>query len=396
MRLMVVSTACLLGVNRAAYRHLAIDHRVTLHLVVPVRLSEAMAHGGISPVGGEPFPVTVLKMSGLHPRLERAKGLKSLIRSWKPSHLLLEFDPATLTVRDAAQAARHLDATLSVVALENRPRSFIREALQGIKEAQLKIMVGGIIAWWLLWSVRHRIQHVFTVSRDGTDAMSQLGFAGRIAKIPLGFDARLFYPQTKPQVAATRQRLGLDSITIAYFGRLVPEKGVHLLVQSLAALADLRWQFLIDKCSTYRTAYEVQLQSQIQTLGLTSRVIYFHATHSEIPDYMNAADIVVLPSIETPKFKEQYGRVVPEAMACGKIVVGSQSGAIPELIGEAGFIFPEGDVVRLAEILRNLLTASEAELWSMRTKAVERAHAYLGAARQAEAIYHVLDGASVR
>jgi glycosyltransferase involved in cell wall biosynthesis len=395
MRLMVVSTSCLLGVNRTAYRHLAIDHKVMLHLVVPVRRQEAAAHGGVSLIEGEPFPVTLLEMSGPHPRLERAKGLKALIQTWKPSHLLLEFDPATLLVLDAAQASRHLNVSLSVIALENRPRHFIREALKAMKGAQPQVVFGGVIAWWLLWSVRNRIQHVFTVSQDGTDVMAQLGFGGRITKIPLGFDGRLFYPQTQCLIATARRRLGLNSVVIAYFGRLVPEKGIDLLLQALSTLTDLRWQLLIDKFSPYRSAYEVQIQSQIQALGLTSRVVYFDASHSEIPDYMNAADIVVLPSISTPKFKEQYGRVIPEAMACGKIVVGSQSGAIPELIGEAGFVFPEGDASRLGKVLRYLLTAPEVELDSMRTKAVERAHAHFTAARQAEIMYRTVGGLEI-
>ena len=79
-------------------------------------------------------------------------------------------------------------------------------------------------------------------------------------------------------------------------------------------------------------------------------------------------------------------------MGCGKVVVGSQSGAIPEVIGEAGFVFPEGDVAKLGEVLRYLLTAPEAELDSIRIKAAERARTQLSAARQAEIMYSTLRG----
>lgn len=391
MRLMVVSTSCLVDVNRAVYRHLAVDHKVSLHLVIPVRPKEAQTHGGVSSIDNESFPVALLEMSGPHPRLERAKGLKTLIKSWKPSHIVLEFDPATLVVLDAVQASRDLNARLAVIALENQPRYFIIEALRGIKSAKLKIMIGGVIAWWLLKLVRKRIQHVFTVSQDGTNVMTQLGFAGRITKIPLGFDTHLFFPQPADRIAATRQRLGLQRITIAYFGRIVREKGIDLMLQSLSTLTDLPWQFLIDQFSIYRSNYEVYLQSQIQALGLANRVVYFDAPHNKIPDYMNAADIVVLPSISTPKFKEQYGRVIPEAMACGKIVVASQSGALPELIGETGFVFPEGDVSKLAEVLRYLLTAPEVQLDLLRKRGAERAAAHLSAARQAEIMYSTIN-----
>jgi glycosyltransferase involved in cell wall biosynthesis len=205
--------------------------------------------------------------------------------------------------------------------------------------------------------------------------------------MPLGFDPDLFHPHSSEQIAATRRRLGLHSTTIAYFGRLTPEKGLDTLLQALAATIDLQWQLLLDRFSHYQSAYQARIQSQITALGLTDRVVFFDATHREIPDYMNAADIVVLPSISTPTWREQYGRVIPEAMACGKIVVGSSSGAIPEVIGDSGFVFPEGDVRALAALLRSLLTATDDELKVMRRKAEHRAHTELSIVRQAEILY---------
>jgi glycosyltransferase involved in cell wall biosynthesis len=391
MRLMIVSTSCMLGVNRAAYRHLSSFLNVTLHLVIPVRSKEAAAHGGLSKIEGEPFEVTMLKMSGPHNRLERATGLRELIESWEPSQLLLEFDPATLIVWDVVKASRHQNLSISVIALENQSRHFIFESYQALKRFQLRIAVGGLIASWFLRSVQGKIQHVFTVCDDGTTVMTEFGFAGCITKIPLGFDASIFCQQDQNKISLTRQRLNLRCTTIAYFGRLIPEKGVDLLIEALSTLRDMPWQFLIDTFSTYKSPYEVELHSQIQELKLMDRIVYFDASHNEMPDYMNAADIVVLPSISTPKFKEQYGRVIAEAMACGKIVIGSKSGAIPELIGDAGFLVAEGDVSRLSEILRYLLTASQGELDSIRTKAYKRAHLYFSAARQADVIFSKLN-----
>ena len=65
----------------------------------------------------------------------------------------------------------------------------------------------------------------------------------------------------------------------------------------------------------------------------------------------------MLPSRTTPVWKEQFGRVLAEAMACKVPVIGSDSGAIREVIGDAGLIFPEGNVAALADCLR-LLNAS--------------------------------------
>ena len=63
---------------------------------------------------------------------------------------------------------------------------------------------------------------------------------------------------------------------------------------------------------------------------------------------------MVLPSRTTATWKEQFGRVLTEAMACGVPVVGSNSGAIPEVIADAGLIFPEGDAMSLAAQLQRL------------------------------------------
>jgi glycosyltransferase involved in cell wall biosynthesis len=64
--------------------------------------------------------------------------------------------------------------------------------------------------------------------------------------------------------------------------------------------------------------------------------------------------VLVVPSRTRPNWKEQFGRVLVEAMACGVVVVGSDSGEIPHVVGEAGLIFPEGDVAALRERLVRL------------------------------------------
>lgn len=383
---MVISSACLLRVNRSAYRYIHSIFNIPLHLVVPFRSNIAKSHGEITFDLGEAFQITPLELSGPHARLEWAPGLMTLISFWKPTHILVESDPATLLVFGVALSSQKNKSKLAIISLENQHRNFLTEALEGIKNGRLKIALGGLIAHFILWAVRRKIDWVYGVCQDGVEVMNQLGFKGKTSKIPLGFDDKLFYPKSKAEVLAVRHRLGLNSMTIAYFGRLVPEKGVDLLLKALALIKDLKWQLLIDTFSAYKSPYEIQLKARISELNLDDRIIYFDSTHTEIPLYMNAADIVVLPSISTPKFKEQYGRVIQEAMACGKIFIGSESGAIPELIADAGFTFQEGDVVGLAKILRHLLTETKDSLDEWRKKAISRAHSDLSAKKQAELI----------
>jgi glycosyltransferase involved in cell wall biosynthesis len=69
---------------------------------------------------------------------------------------------------------------------------------------------------------------------------------------------------------------------------------------------------------------------------------------------MAALDCLVLPSRTTARWKEQFGRVLVEAMACGVPVVGSSSGEIPRVIGDAGAVVPEGDAGALTRAVRAL------------------------------------------
>jgi glycosyltransferase involved in cell wall biosynthesis len=112
-----------------------------------------------------------------------------------------------------------------------------------------------------------------------------------------------------------------------------------------------------------------------------------------MPKYMNAADIVVLPSISQLRWKEQYGRTVPEAMACGKIVVVSSSGTPKELVGDAGYVFPESNVDALATLLEKLLHESPETLKKMGERAAERARRQLSLHRQAEIWWELLQAA---
>ena len=77
-----------------------------------------------------------------------------------------------------------------------------------------------------------------------------------------------------------------------------------------------------------------------------------------MPSFYTGLDALVLPSRTRPNWKEQFGRVLIEAMACGVAVLGSDSGEIPRVIGDAGIVFPEGDVHMLAGSLRRLQTDS--------------------------------------
>jgi glycosyltransferase involved in cell wall biosynthesis len=76
---------------------------------------------------------------------------------------------------------------------------------------------------------------------------------------------------------------------------------------------------------------------------------------ADLVTVMNAIDALVLPSRSVRTWKEQFGRVIIEAHACATPVIGSGSGAIPEVVGVGGLIFPEGDSASLSACIIRLL-----------------------------------------
>jgi glycosyltransferase involved in cell wall biosynthesis len=105
-----------------------------------------------------------------------------------------------------------------------------------------------------------------------------------------------------------------------------------------------------------RGELETQLRERAAAPDLRGRVEFAGWVPSEaMPELYRGMDVLVLPSRTTPRWKEQFGRVLVDAMASGVAVVGSDSGEIPNVIGEAGLVFPEGDIPALRECLARLL-----------------------------------------
>ena len=117
---------------------------------------------------------------------------------------------------------------------------------------------------------------------------------------------------------------------MGYVGRLIEDKGLDELMEAKSPLLrqdrDLGLQFV------GRGPYEVLIERWMRTQGVEQQVHLIPWVASEaMPDVMNLIDILVLPSRTTPRWKEQFGRVLTEAMACGDIVIGSNSGEIPRI-----------------------------------------------------------------
>jgi len=218
----------------------------------------------------------------------------------------------------------------------------------GFQNTPFKWGALGRVIWKTAWT---QVAGGAAANSEALTNLTQAGFprSRPVERIFWGIPTNLFKPMDK---FAFRESLRLDcKHVVGYVGRLVPEKGLPWLLAAMRHLpADVHC--LIIGNGPVRG--ELELWSELPSLA--GRVHLLDAKPvEEMPAYLNCMDVLAIPSLTTVDWKEQYGRVIAEAMACGVPVVGSDSGAIPEVIDSAGFIVPEGDVAALAEALRKAI-----------------------------------------
>lgn len=152
---------------------------------------------------------------------------------------------------------------------------------------------------------------------------------------PFGVDSELF---------DYSENVLSDQLKILYVGRVTPEKGLDYLLKAVSLL-NFPYSLTIvgGGVIDYYRGMAQNLRCNATFLG----PVEYH----KLPRLYQKHNVFILPSITTPFWKEQFGMVLTEAMATGRIVIGSNSGAIPEVIGDAGFIVPE----KVVDPLRGLL-----------------------------------------
>lgn len=198
------------------------------------------------------------------------------------------------------------------------------------------------------WISLREANAILCANSEAVRVLREIGYQGPAEVIPpIGVDTRVFRP--------LERQLDPGVFRIAYAGRFVPEKGLDLLLQAVARLGPGVELWLIGD-GPQRAA----LQSLARGLGISERIRWVPPVSPEqMPELLAQVNVVVLPSRTTPVWKEQFGRILVEAMACGVPVVGSDSGAIPEVVGDAGLIFPEGNAEALTRLLERLRRSPE-------------------------------------
>jgi starch synthase len=184
----------------------------------------------------------------------------------------------------------------------------------------------------------------------------------RIEVVPFGIDVDAFKPE--PKDLSWGARLGIDEndIVILFVGRINRGKGVYDLVYAAKKLLDdsqlagMSIKFLLVGSGRAQR----RVRKLARRLGIAPALkMVDNLEYDLMPRMHNLADIFVLPSIASRWWQEQFGMVLIESMACGKAVVATTSGSIPEVVGDAGLLVQPNDPFSLAEAIKELILNQE-------------------------------------
>jgi len=343
MRILMVSKACLVGAYQRKLEEIARFPDVELMVAVPPSWREGSrviqlerAHTAGYELVVEPIMFNGSFHFHFYPDLGRR------LRSFVPDVVHIDEEPYNLATAHALWLAKRTGAQAVWFSWQNLNRNYPPP---------------------FHWVERYSLQnadYAIVGSEGAAEVWREKGYQGPMAIIPqFGVDPEIFAPTHSSRVEAEiLRRDPARDFVIGYVGRLVPEKGVDLLIDAVADLQEMWCLHVVGNGSEKES-----LMAQSRRLGLSANVRFGSWMPSlRMPAFYRQLDALVLPSRSRPNWVEQFGRVLIEAMACGVPVIGSDCGEIPHVIGDAGLVFPEDDTEALRacliQLMRNPETAS--------------------------------------
>ena len=351
--IVVVSIACSTAINRNIYKKFK-KHGLNVILVVPQELKFSSGLKITADLREIDDPkIEYMSLSSENSRMLKFNGIIKFLGLHRPRIIILDIDPISVTTLQIGLWAKIFKSKLFCISCENISLnvfdSYKRRGIKGIFFTILKKV--------LLILTKKLVHGILTINNEGTQIFKNEGIE-HVRKIPLGFDPKYF--NINPIERKTvRSKLGLDGFVIGFFGRVTYEKGIHILIDALKMIKNYKWTLLIDEFDIYKSKFQKNIHNQIVRSGLINRVVSINPKHDEMGSFINSVDVVVMPSISTSSWVEQYGRIAAESMGCGKLVVASISGALPMLLNGRGVLFEEGNVKCLSKILERLITNNQ-------------------------------------
>lgn len=327
MRVVIVSKALVSGIYQRKLEEIAAAGDIELTALVPPswrepRVGELRLERRFT--SGYTLETLPIVFNGRH-HLHFYRGLNAAVRRLQPDVLHIDEESFNVATFLALRAGLRVGARCVFYNWANIDRRYPPP-----------------FSWFERYALTHAV-HAIAGNQEAAAIIRRHGYRGPVTVIPqFGVDPQLFTPRQTPRSGPR---------VVGFVGRLVPEKGAADLIEALPGWpADVRLRIVGD--GVERAA----LERRATALGVRERVDFQPAVGSaQIVDEYRQMDVLVLPSHTTANWKEQFGRVMIEAMACDVPVVGSSSGEIPHVIGAAGIVYPEGDIAALrAAVLTTL------------------------------------------
>lgn len=340
MRLLVVSHSCAQPVNQDVYVEMARITGWELSLVLPANWKDEFGNRlDLAPRdcwsgGATKTPVWMNGNIILH---SYRMGWRAFLEKGRFDVVYVNHEPYAVATAQVARACRSV----------SKPPVFGFYSCQNIcKRYPFPFS-------YMESTVYTQARFAFPITAAVRDVLARKGFHGRLEVCPLPVDTGRCKPGGTD---ADRELIARedDEVVIGYMGRIVEAKGLRTLAEALGRIRDLRWKLIIVGSGEFEPALRELLESN----QVANRVHFKgYVPHDETAAYLSAFDLLVLPSETQANWEEQFGRVIPEALACGTCVLGSDSGEIPLLISQSGGgeIFPQRRSEALAEALRLLI-----------------------------------------
>lgn len=194
--------------------------------------------------------------------------------------------------------------------------------------------------------------------------------------IGFGFDTKFFCKKNNQKLSS--------KVSLGFVGRIEEEKGIRTFYDAIKSIKE-EVRIIIAGNGSRAEWLELQLKK----LGIEYEFIK-NAQTQDMPNIYSEIDILIVPSLTTKNWKEQFGRVIPEAMACETAIIGSNSGEIPYVIGDAGLVFREGNSEDLLNKINYLLNDPE-KLIELKMKGRERVIQKFSVEAVANGFLNILD-----
>ncbi len=328
----MLSKACVVGAYQRKLEELADLAGMELLVIVPPYWQEEARQIALERLHtrGYRLEVEPVRFNGRF-HLFHFPGLGRHLRSFRPDLVHVDEEPYNLASWQAFRLARESGARSLFFTWQNLHRRYPPP-----------------FGWMEQYCFRSA-DAAIAGNAEAAEVLRGKGFHKPVAVIPqFGVDPDIF---TQHSALGTQH----STFRIGYVGRLVEQKGIMDLLEAVATLRG-DWQVCLVGAGPLHAA----IQARASCLGIGDRVEVMGGVPSrQMPEIMGSLDVLVLPSRTRPNWKEQFGRALVEAMACRLPVVGSDSGEIPNVVGDAGLLFPEGDVPALGAHLEKLRASPE-------------------------------------